>query len=280
MSERLFHPGGILAGSLLAAFLLFSCSQPAKQEPQIAAPPQTASPSTPEPSVPEQNQMAEPRTVMAVQRALAQLGYPVGSADGVVGPATRRAILAFQKDRGLVEDGRLSPALVALLNKLAAEPPKVNTTAVAAGDILLFGDGSREVAKKERVVAWEQESNGGLVAIRPSTAGWPPAARAGLDWAISHALDAAGPIAWSSTGVEQHFEIQATAISPREAAMSGNAAQSCRHFELRGAERRYPGLVCRDANGEWYFFNSRIRLAHPARKLGPQTDSQARKRQP
>jgi len=127
-------------------------------------------------------------------------------------------------------------------------------------------------------VPWEQESKGGLVAIRPSTVGWPPAARAGLDWATSHALDVAGspPIAWSSTGVERHFEIHATQVlSPREAAMAGDAAQSCRHFELRGAEGHYPGIACRDSNGEWYFLHSRIRLAHPARRLGSQANSEA-----
>jgi hypothetical protein len=277
MTGRLFHRGWLQAGSLLAAFLVVSCSQPAKQTPQTAANPAPQTVSSPAPSPPEQDQIADERTVMAVQRALTQLGYPVGVADGVVGPATRRAILAFQKDRGLAEDGRLTQALVTLLNSLVAQLPKViNTTTVTEGDILLFGDGSKEVAKTERVVSWEQEIKGGLVAIRPSTAGWPPAARAGLDWATSHALDVAGgpPVAWSSTGVEQHFEIHATPIlSPREAALAGDAAQSCRHFELHGAERHYPGIACRDANGEWFFLHSRIRLAHPARRLGSQSDS-------
>jgi peptidoglycan hydrolase-like protein with peptidoglycan-binding domain len=262
-------------GSLLTVFLAVACSQPAKQAPQTAAvsAPQTA-PSLQSLSSPaEPEQLNDERTVTAAQRALAQLGYPVGSADGVIGPATRRAILAFQKDRGLAEDGRLTPALLALMNSLVAQLPKANTTAVMAGDLLLFADGSREIAKAERNIVWEQDAKGGLVAIRPSTAGWPPAARAGLDWAISHALDVGGgpPIAWSSTGVEQRFDIHATAVlSPREAAMAGKDASSCRHFELRGAQRHYPGLTCRDAHGEWYFLNSRVRLAHPARKLGPQ----------
>ena len=50
---------------------------------------------------------------------------------------------------------RLSLALAALLNTLAAQASKINTTSVTAGDTLLFGDGSKEVAKGERVVAWE-----------------------------------------------------------------------------------------------------------------------------
>jgi hypothetical protein len=229
---------------------------------------------------PEPDQITDERAVAAAQRALTQLGFAAGG-DGVMGPATRRAILAFQKERELVEDGRLTQALVALLNSLVAQLPKINTTAAMTGDILLFNDGSKEIAKAERVVPWDLENGRGLVAIRPSTAGWPPAARAGLDWAISHALDAGGgpPIAWSSTGVAQHFEIYATPLlSPRETEMAGSAAQSCRHFELRDASRRYPGITCRNANGEWYFLHSRIRLAHPARRLGPPTDSTGRGR--
>jgi peptidoglycan hydrolase-like protein with peptidoglycan-binding domain len=228
---------------------------------------------------PEPDQISDERTIAAVQRALGQLGYTVGVADGVMGPATRGAILAFQKDHGLAEDGRLTQTLANLLSTLAAQVPKTNSTTVAAGDVLLFGDGSKEIVKAERVVSWEMDSAGGLVAIRPSTAGWPPAARAGLDWATSHALDIAGgpPIAWSSTGVDQHFEIQATPVlSPREATLAAATAQSCRHFELRGTQGRYPGIACRDANGEWYFLHSRIRLAHPARRLGAQTGSTAR----
>ncbi|HSS13074.1 MAG TPA: peptidoglycan-binding domain-containing protein, partial [Rhizomicrobium sp.] len=227
---------------------------------------------------PEPDQVSDERAIAAVQRALGQLGDTVGAADGVMGPATRRAILAFQKDHGLAEDGRLTLALANLLSNLAAQLPKTNTITVAAGDVLLFGDGSKEIAKAERVVAWDMEGAGGLVAIRPSTAGWPPAARAGLDWATSHALDVAGgpPIAWSSTGVDQHFEIQATPVlSARETALAGAIAQSCRHFELRGAQGHYPGIACRDANGEWYFLHSRIRLAHPARRLGSQTGAAA-----
>jgi len=260
---------------LILALLGASCSQPAKQAPTAVAAPALQRATAAPPPVPDQEQSLDERTVAAAQRALTQLGYAVGTADGVIGPATRRAIAAFQKDHGLAEDGRLSLALAAMLGTLAAQAPKINTTSVTAGDTLLFGDGSKEVVKSERIVAWEEPGRG-LVAIRPSTAGWPPAARAGLDWAITHALDVAGstPLAWSSTGVDQHFEIHATAaLSPREMALAGPLAPSCRHFELHGDQRHYPGLACRDANGEWYFLHSRIRLAHPARRLGSQTES-------
>ena len=40
-----------------------------------------------------------------IQRRLAELGYRPGEADGILGPATRGALRAFQRDRGLVADG-------------------------------------------------------------------------------------------------------------------------------------------------------------------------------
>ena len=264
--------GSKLTGAVLLAVLIGSCSQPAKQAPQTAASP--APPvAAPAPAPPDQNLVADERAVAAAQRALTQLGYNTGKPDGVSGPATHRAILAFQKDHGLVEDGRLTLALANMLNTLLAQMPKINATTVVAGDTVIFGDGSTEIVSSERVVVWEQEGGRALVAIRPSTAGWPQAARAGLDWAITHALDVAGgsAIQWSSTGVDQHFEIYASAaLSSRETALAGGAAQSCRHFELRadGPQKHYPGVACPDEKGGWYLPHSRIRLARPATGLG------------
>jgi membrane-bound lytic murein transglycosylase B len=40
-----------------------------------------------------------------IQRRLAELGYRPGEADGILGPATRGALRAFQRDRGLIPDG-------------------------------------------------------------------------------------------------------------------------------------------------------------------------------
>jgi lytic murein transglycosylase len=49
---------------------------------------------------------------MTAQRALAALGYDPGAPDGVVGMGTRAQLRAWQKARGLVADGYLSPAMV------------------------------------------------------------------------------------------------------------------------------------------------------------------------
>ncbi|SLN31401.1 peptidoglycan-binding domain-containing protein [Oceanibacterium hippocampi] len=50
-------------------------------------------------------------TVREIQGGLLRLGYPVGSADGVMGPATAESIRAYQRDNGLLVDGRPSAEL-------------------------------------------------------------------------------------------------------------------------------------------------------------------------
>ena len=54
-------------------------------------------------------------TVARVQRKLTARGYSLGSADGVIGPATRNAIAQYQQDKGLAVTGRINdPLLVSL----------------------------------------------------------------------------------------------------------------------------------------------------------------------
>ena len=54
-------------------------------------------------------------TVARVQRKLTARGYSLGSADGVIGPATRNAISDYQQDNGLAVTGRINdPLLVSL----------------------------------------------------------------------------------------------------------------------------------------------------------------------
>jgi lytic murein transglycosylase len=58
---------------------------------------------------------------MAAQSALARLGFNPGSADGMVGAATRAALRAWQKSHGLPADGYLSPYMVERLRAAAAK---------------------------------------------------------------------------------------------------------------------------------------------------------------
>ncbi|MDH3475162.1 MAG: SEL1-like repeat protein [Rhodospirillales bacterium] len=55
---------------------------------------------------------ADPPTVAYLQDKLNRLGYDAGRADGLMGPRTRGAIRAYQKDAGLAADGRLTPGLL------------------------------------------------------------------------------------------------------------------------------------------------------------------------
>jgi peptidoglycan hydrolase-like protein with peptidoglycan-binding domain len=260
------------ACSLLLALLLSACSQLPKVAPTPVPPLTPVSTSVAAPR-PAPNVVTEPRAVAATQRALVLLGYDTGKPDGANGPATRRAILSFQRDHALAEDGLITVALLDTLNTLVAQLQKKGPVVVAAGDLIIFEDGSTEIVKRERAFQREQDSGRGVVAIRPSTVGWPPAARAGLDWAIVHALDVDSlePVQWSSTGVDQRFEINATTVlSPRESQLVGANAHACRHFELRTAQRqrRYSGVACLDAKGDWSIPRSKIRLDRPATGLG------------
>ena len=75
------------------------------------------SPSTGSLSAPAPARPAPDATVQAIQRKLNELGYEAGTADGLMGRGTRSAILAFQRDNGLVADGNPTAALLQLLTE-------------------------------------------------------------------------------------------------------------------------------------------------------------------
>jgi peptidoglycan hydrolase-like protein with peptidoglycan-binding domain len=62
-----------------------------------------------------------PYSLRNVQVALNQLGYPVGTPDGVIGPKSRAAIRAFQTDSGLPTSGEPSLALYDKLQESIAK---------------------------------------------------------------------------------------------------------------------------------------------------------------
>jgi hypothetical protein len=102
-------------------------------------------------------------------------------------------------------------------------------------------DGSRRLRRRNE-----------LLAIVPSTGEWPPAARAGLGWALDHALETAAPgkeTSWTSSAVDTQVTIK-----PGPRVVAGKK-EACRNFvqiwsELEG-ERVYPGLSCREEAGQW-----------------------------
>lgn len=51
-------------------------------------------------------------TVASIQGGLRRLGYDPGAVDGRIGPRTEAAIRAYQRDEGLLVDGRVTPELM------------------------------------------------------------------------------------------------------------------------------------------------------------------------
>ena len=78
------------------------------------------------PTAEAQTQTAAPWDIESVQLRLIELGYDLGEADGLLGPATREALRTFQEDRGLpatgLPDGDTQHAL---FDVEAPEPPEV-----------------------------------------------------------------------------------------------------------------------------------------------------------
>ena len=70
-------------------------------------------------------------TVQTIQRNLNELGYSVGTPDGVMGQGTRSAIISFQQDRGLAATGLADQALLLQLER-AHTPSAAAATATAA----------------------------------------------------------------------------------------------------------------------------------------------------
>lgn len=60
-------------------------------------------------------------TTVGIQRALERLGFSPGKVDGVVGPLTRSAVVAFQVAAGLVADGIVGPRTRAALTARLVE---------------------------------------------------------------------------------------------------------------------------------------------------------------
>lgn len=95
-------------------------------------------PSTPTPQPRILQSGCEGEDVKALQNHLIALGYDLGEwgADGDFGDATEKAVLKFQKDRGLKEDGKVGPATQAELKK---DNPKLEPTPTPA-TTLKIGD--------------------------------------------------------------------------------------------------------------------------------------------
>ncbi len=113
----------------------------------------------------EQFLAANPRTlrqgmtgadVRDLQAKLTQLGYSLGVQDGIFGTRTRQAVVAFQREQGLVADGIAGPKTMQRLNELTGNRPvgtAAPVTGPAASGLLPEEQQMIDLVNKERAAA-------------------------------------------------------------------------------------------------------------------------------
>lgn len=107
--------------------------------------------------------------------------------------------------------------------------------------------------RRAEKVGEDKETALELVAVELGGQDWPAAARAGLDWAMQHALEneASGrAVEWESSALPGHIEIEA--LADIDYAGSENCRRfAATRFDAEGMKRVYPGVACRSADGTW-----------------------------
>ena len=132
IDRRMVAVGGSLVVLLivgLAAAGVFSSG--GAKAPSLASLPTQTSPTTSAATTPAQRPPAPATTlkpgdtgtqVVALQRAVASLGFSSGKTDGQYGPATKDAVARFQRSAGLTADGICGPATLRALAKALRGP--------------------------------------------------------------------------------------------------------------------------------------------------------------
>ena len=94
--------------------------------------------------------------VRDIQKRLKELGYYKGSADGDFGPATEKAVMAFQKANGLTADGKVGEKTLAKLNSSKASSSKGSsakataTPKVSKNTYLVSGSSGKQVKTMQK----------------------------------------------------------------------------------------------------------------------------------
>mgnify|MGYP000363989758 CR=1 FL=1 len=141
--------------------------------------------------------------VKAYQERLAQLGYAPGGIDGIFGPRTRAAVLAFQAENDLHTDGVIGPQTRAKLNADDARPMPLGDRAndgpqdlAAAGSTTIraamqvqstakriaAASIAAGAADQGGVLDWVKHEAGELAALRAVLT----TVQGGIEWAASH----------------------------------------------------------------------------------------------
>lgn len=120
-------------------------------------------------TAPVQSAELNPR-VVELQKGLNELGYDVGPGDGIVGPATQKAIKDFQRDHGLDVDGKYSGLLLFSVETAVAEQRERNSPEGKARELekqqLLALSDDELIAKIEASMGDETERITGLIGER------------------------------------------------------------------------------------------------------------------
>ncbi len=105
------------------------------------------------------------------------------------------------------------------------------------------------VRRQDRFADGRRTPRTELVAVRPGGAEWPPAARAGLDWALSTALDkgpTGEPLTWSSSAVADSFVIRVTAERKSDLVQGSDCRTFVEERQPKARQRVFAGLACRN----------------------------------
>ena len=81
--------------------------------------------------------------VIKIQQRLKELGYYSGSIDGIYGSGSRSAVIRFQKDTGLTQDGIVGPATMAKMFAVSASTPPPSNNGAPATTQRTLQNGSR-----------------------------------------------------------------------------------------------------------------------------------------
>lgn len=204
--------------------------------------------------------------VAELQSRLGVLGFDAGKVDGIFGPMTERAVLEFQHNRGLAEDGKAGPEVVTEIHLVTRGEMKEGRQAVrerewlrrlpqtVAGARVFLDAGCRD--PHEAAAAWEAASAAGLrlqekgglpVMSRSQDAALPERVRArranrfGADLIVAFQINQQGEDRVFYFGTEHSHSAAGELLARSIAAVAGGEVEGRASAMLK--ETRAPSVV-------------------------------------